>query len=89
MAAMIRFTRLVLFSTLATAATGVVSPHGLAQAPPSPPAVGEVTTSLAADGTARITREVPVPTTISPEARAFLAPGRRGPPRRAARSSAS
>lgn len=75
MAAMIRFTRLVLFSTLATTATGVVSPRGLAQAPPSPPAVGEVTTSLGADGTARITRVVPVPTTISPEARAFLATG--------------
>ena len=75
MAAMTRIARLVLFSTLATAATGVVSPHGLAQAPPSPPAVGEVTTSLGADGTARITRVVPVPTTISPEARAFLATG--------------
>jgi acetyl esterase/lipase len=37
--------------------------------------VGEVTTTLGADGTARITRVVPVPTTISPEARAFLATG--------------
>lgn len=75
MAAMTRTARLVLLSSLAAAATGVVSPHGLAQAPLPPPAVGEVTTSLGADGTARITRVVPVPTTISPEARAFLATG--------------
>jgi acetyl esterase/lipase len=41
------------------------------QAPPSNPD----TTSLAPDGTARITREVPVPTTVSAEAQAFLRTG--------------
>jgi epsilon-lactone hydrolase len=33
------------------------------------------TTSLGPDGTARITREIPVPTTVSPEAQAFLRTG--------------
>lgn len=41
------------------------------QAPPSNPD----TTSLAPDGTARITREIPVPMTVSPEAQAFLRTG--------------
>jgi len=44
--------------------------------PPSPPsAPAAEATSLDPDGTARITRVVPVPTTISPEAQAFLATG--------------
>jgi acetyl esterase/lipase len=45
-----------------------------AQGPPRP-SPGTDTTSLDADGTAHITRVVPVPTTISPEARALLATG--------------
>ena len=43
------------------------------QSPPSAPAAEA--TSLDPDGTARITRAVPVPTTISPEAQEFLATG--------------
>jgi acetyl esterase/lipase len=42
---------------------------------PQGPPPGPDTTSLAPDGTARITRVVPVPTTISPEAQAFLRTG--------------
>jgi epsilon-lactone hydrolase len=42
------------------------------QAAPSP---GPDTTSLAPDGTARITREIPVPTTVSREAQAVLRTG--------------
>lgn len=56
---------------LALAAAGPARP-GPQDAPPSPP---PVTTTLDPDGTARITRVVPVPTTISPQAQAFLATG--------------
>ena len=75
MAAMNSIARLLLLSALVAAATVVVSNRGGAQEKPSPPAVSEDTTSLGADGTARITRVVPVPATISPEARSFLATG--------------
>jgi epsilon-lactone hydrolase len=43
--------------------------------PQSPPDPDAEPTSLDADGTARVTRVVPVPTTISPEAQALLATG--------------
>jgi acetyl esterase/lipase len=75
MPAMTRMSRLALLSTFAAAAVAAILPDIFAQEAPSPPAVVEDTTSLGADGTARITRVVPVPTTISPEARAFLATG--------------
>ena len=59
------------FVVLLLAASAVVASPD-AQGPPTP---GPDTTSLAPDGTARITREVPVPTTISPEAQALLRTG--------------
>jgi monoterpene epsilon-lactone hydrolase len=43
--------------------------------PQAPPATNPDPTTLDADGTARVTRVVPVPTTISPEAQALLATG--------------
>ena len=53
----------------------VLAASAASPAPQGPPSPGPDTTSLAPDGTARITREVPVPTTISPQAQAFLRTG--------------
>ena len=53
----------------------VLAASAASPAPQGPPSPGPDTTSLAPDGTARITREVPVPTTISPDAQAFLRTG--------------
>ena len=53
----------------------VLAASAASPAPQGPPSPGPDTTSLAPDGTARITRVVPVPTTISPEAQAFLRTG--------------
>ena len=53
----------------------VLAASAASPAPQGPPSPGPDTTSLAPDGTARITRVVPVPTTISPQAQAFLATG--------------
>jgi epsilon-lactone hydrolase len=55
---------------LLAASAAAVSPDPQGPPPPAPD-----TTSLGPDGTARITRVVPVPTTISPEAQVFLRTG--------------
>ncbi|HEV2349991.1 MAG TPA: alpha/beta hydrolase fold domain-containing protein [Terriglobia bacterium] len=55
-----------------------LAPRGLAQKAAPPPTTD--TTTIDADGTARITRVIPVPETISPEARKFISqPGPVGP----------
>jgi hypothetical protein len=53
----------------------VLASSAASPAPQDPPSPSPDTTSLAPDGTARITRVVPVPTTISPQAQAFLRTG--------------
>lgn len=53
----------------------VLASSAASPAPQDPPSPSPDTTSLAPDGTARITRIVPVPTTISPQAQAFLRTG--------------
>jgi monoterpene epsilon-lactone hydrolase len=57
---------------LAFIAGSLAAAHGLAQQPPGEDKQFD-TSKIAADGTAYITRVVPVPTTISPEAQKVLA----------------